>query len=260
MSIAAIIFDLDETLITDSDATKKALRQTASHAQKQYNLDAERLWRSAYMRAKQIWRASPTFSYCESLGISASEGLWGRFENSGPQWQKLHDWVPGYQVEAWEHALIAQGHTERQLAQQLAAIFREERCASQELFPETERILSQLRTTYKLGILTNGAPDLQREKITYNGLEKSFDAIVVSGEVGVGKPDPAVFNAVLDQLAVPAHMTLMVGDSLERDILGASQSGLKGIWLNRSGQTCDHQYASLFHAQITNLDELYQVL
>ncbi len=260
MAIAALIFDLDETLITDDDATKKALQQTAKHAQKQYDIDDERLWHSAYTHAKQMWQTSSTFSFCESLGISASEGLWGRFENSGPQWQKLHDWVPSYQVEAWEHALTAQGHPDRALAEQLAATFRAARRTSQALFPETEKVLSQLRATYKLGILTNGAPDLQREKIAYNGLAHYFDAIVVSGEVGVGKPDPAVFNAVLKQLAVPAHMTLMVGDSLERDMLGASQSGLKGVWVNRSGHPGNHQYASLLHAEIATLDELYKVL
>ncbi len=260
MSIAAIIFDLDETLITDDDATKKALKQTASYAQKQYDIDTERLWHSAYTRAKQTWQSSPTFSFCESLGISASEGLWGRFENSGSQWQELHDWVPGYRVEAWEYALTAQGHTNRILAERLAAIFRAERRASQEIYPEAERILSELRSTYKLAILTNGAPDLQREKIAYNRLAHYFDVIVVSGEVGVGKPDPAVFKAVLDQLAVPAHTALMVGDSLERDMLGAYQSGLKGIWLNRDGRPYTSRYASLFHTQITNLDELYQVL
>lgn len=260
MSINAIIFDLDETLITDSDATGKALRQTAAYAQRQYDIDPEQLWRAAYTRAKQMWRTSPTYSYCNSLGISASEGLWGRFEDSGSQWQVLHDWVQGYRVAVWEYALTVQGYTNRELAEQLATIFRAERCASQELFPETETVLHELHSTYKLGLLTNGAPDLQREKIKRSGLAHHFDAIVVSGEVGVGKPHPAVFNAVLKQLAVPAHTTLMVGDSLERDILGASQSGLKGIWINRQRQTDDHPYASLLHAQITSLDGLYQVL
>jgi putative hydrolase of the HAD superfamily len=260
MSIAAIIFDLDETLITDDDATKKALQRTASYARRQYDIDPEQLWRTAYTHAKRMWRASPTFSYCNMLGISASEGLWGRFEDNGSQWQVLHDWVQGYRVEVWEYALAAQGHTNRELAEQLATIFYEERRASQELFPETETVLHELHSTYKLGILTNGAPDLQREKIERGGLAHYFDAIVVSGEVGFGKPHPAVFNAVLEQLAVPAHATLMVGDNLERDILGASQSGLKGIWINRHGQTYEQPYASHLYAQITNLDGLYQVL
>jgi putative hydrolase of the HAD superfamily len=260
MSINAIIFDLDETLITDSDATRKALQQTASYAEKQCAIDPERLYRAAYTHAKQLWRTAPTFSYCNSLGISASEGMWGYFENSGSQWQELHDWVPGYQIAVWEHALTAQGHTNRELAKQLAAIFREKRLTSQELFPETETVLHELRSMYKLGILTNGAPDLQRQKIERSGLAHYFDAIVVSGEVGVGKPQPAVFNAVLEQLAVPVHTTLMVGDSLERDMLGASRVGLKGIWINREVQSDNHQYASLIHAEIATLDGLYQVL
>ena len=260
MSIAAIIFDLDETLITDEDATRKALQQTASYAQKQSAIDPERLYRAAYTYAKKLWQAAPTFPYCNSLGISASEGLWGYFEDSGPQWQELHDWVPGYQIAVWEHALAVQGYPNRLFAAHLAAVFREERLASQELFPETETVLHDLRSTYKLAILTNGAPDLQRKKIERSGLAHYFDAIVVSGEVGVGKPQPAVFNAVLGQLAIPAHATLMVGDSLERDMLGAAQSGLKGVWVNRRGHSSNHQYASLIHAEITSLDEIYKVL
>ncbi|MBA2393541.1 MAG: HAD family hydrolase [Ktedonobacteraceae bacterium] len=260
MSIAALIFDLDETLITDDEATYEALQQTASYAEKQCDIDPEPFYRAAYSRAKQLWRAAPMFPFCNSLGISASEGMWGRFENDGSQWQELHDWVPGYQIAVWEHALSVQGHSHRALAEQLATIFREQRIASQELFPEAETVLQGLRSTYKLGILTNGAPDLQRQKIERSRLAHYFDAIVVSGEVGVGKPDPRVFTTVLEQLAVPAHATLMVGDSLERDMLGASQSGLKGIWINREGQSHNQHHAAHIHAQIANLDELYKIL
>ncbi len=260
MSITALIFDLDETLITDDEATYKALQQTASYAEKQRDIDPEHFYRTAYSRAKQLWRAAPTFAYCNSLGISASEGMWGHFESYGSQWQELHDWVPGYQIAVWEYALTAQGYPDRILAEQLATIFREQRIASQELFPETETVLQGLRSTYKLGILTNGAPDLQRQKIEHSGLARYFDAIVVSGEVGVGKPDPRVFSAVLEQLAVPAHATLMVGDSLERDMLGASQSGLKGVWINREGQSPNQHHAAHIHAQIASLDGLYKIL
>lgn len=260
MTVAAILFDLDETLITDEAATEKALQQTAKYGQKQCDINAERLWRSAYAYAKRMWRASPAFSFCESLGISASEGMWGRFEQSGQQWELLYDWVAGYRVAVWEHALAAQGCAKKELAEELATTFREKRRNSQELFPETVRVLSQLHMSYKLGILTNGASDLQREKIEYNRLGQYFDAIVASGDVGVGKPDAAVFNAVLKQLAVPAHATLMVGDSLERDMLGASQNGLRGgIWVNRDGQS-SQPYTSLLYAEIATLDEIYKVL
>jgi putative hydrolase of the HAD superfamily len=156
--------------------------------------------------------------------------------------------------------LVEQSHDDHALAEQLAALFHQERRASQSLFPETAALLQELRSNYKLGLLTNGAPDLQREKIERYHLAHYFDAIVVSGELGIGKPDPAVFTAVLNDLAVSPQTAVMVGDSLKRDILGASRSGLRAVWINRVGVTCDQQYTPLIHAQIANLRELYQVL
>lgn len=260
MSVNAIIFDMDDTLITDSDATRIALQKTALYAQQQRNVDVEALQQAVYANMRRLWHDSPTYPYCKSIGISASEGLWGHFVGSDPNLQALHAWAPTYQVEVWDRALAAQGHADHALAEQLAALFHQERRAGQALFPETAAMLQELHSNYKLGLLTNGAPDLQREKIDMCNLAHYFDAIVVSGELGIGKPDPAVFSSVLNDLAVSPQTAVMVGDSLKRDILGASRSGLKAIWINREGIACDQLYAPLIHAQIANLRELYQVL
>jgi putative hydrolase of the HAD superfamily len=260
MSVNAIIFDMDDTLITDNDATRIALQQTALYAQQQRDLDVEVLLQAVYVHMRRLWHDSPTFSYCEAIGISAEEGLWGCFVGTDPNQQALHDWAPTYQVEVWKRALAEQGHADHALAEQLAALFHQERRASQSLFPETQAVLQELRSNYKLGLLTNGAPDLQREKIEHCHLAHYFDAIVVSGELGIGKPDPAVFTAILNDLVVSPQTAVMVGDSLRRDILGASRSGLKALWINREGIACDRQYAPLIHAQIADLRELYQVL
>jgi putative hydrolase of the HAD superfamily len=260
MSVNAIIFDMDDTLITDNEATRIALLQTALYAQQHYELDVEALQKAFCANMLRLWYDAPTYPYCEAIGISAEEGLWGRFVGTDPNLQALHDWAPIYQVEVWNRALAEQGVADRALAEQLAALFHQERRASQALFPETQAMLQELRANYKLGLLTNGAPDLQREKIELCNLAHYFDAIVVSGELGIGKPDPAIFTAILHDLAVSPQTAVMVGDSLRRDILGAARSGLRAIWINREGSACDRQYAPLIHAQIANLRELYQVL
>jgi putative hydrolase of the HAD superfamily len=76
---------------------------------------------------------------------------------------------------------------------------------------------------------------LQREKIRGAKLAQYFDAILISGEVGIGKPDTRLFMLALEALETSPAEAVMVGDSLARDILGAQHAGLKGIWLNRSG-------------------------
>lgn len=256
MSIQAIIFDLDETLIIDDEATYQALAQVGTYAHEQVGVDAELLARTAYTHARRLWVRGPVFQHSEMLGISASEGLWGRFEGGDARLQALHDWAPSYQREAWRYALEQQHINDEDLAEHLAELFRARRYACQRLFPEAIAVLQTLRRSYKLALLTNGAPDMQQEKIKYFQLAPYFEVIVVSGEVGAGKPQPAIFHTVLKRLEVAPQDAVMVGDSLERDIKGAYQSGLRGIWVNRNGLPCEPEYKAYVYAEITSLDEL----
>jgi putative hydrolase of the HAD superfamily len=59
---------------------------------------------------------------------------------------------------------------------------------------------------------------------------------VVSGDIGVGKPDPAIFRAALEKLELDPERVWHVGDSLEADIAGAHAAALgTAVWMNRHG-------------------------
>ena len=105
--------------------------------------------------------------------------------------------------------------------------------------------------------MTNGAPDLQREKLEGVGLVPYFTIITVSGEVGIGKPDPRIFAHTLTRLGVPPTEAVMVGNDLTRDIRGARQAGIPGIWVNRTG-AADVAGDTPPDAQITSLLALGQ--
>jgi len=83
----------------------------------------------------------------------------------------------------------------------------------------------------KLGIITNGSVHSQNAKIDYVGLRQQFDVIVVSDEVGVKKPDKGIFELALQKLGVDADSSIYIGDHPHNDIKGASQAGLTTIWL-----------------------------
>lgn len=85
----------------------------------------------------------------------------------------------------------------------------------------------------KLGIITNGASVRQHGKIDLLELRPHFDAIVVSGDVGIKKPDQRIYLTALDQLEVTAEETVIIGDHPKNDIWGAAQVGINGIWLRR---------------------------
>ncbi|OUR76016.1 hypothetical protein A9Q77_03850, partial [Marinomonas sp. 42_23_T18] len=81
--------------------------------------------------------------------------------------------------------------------------------------------------------VTNGRDFFQRNKIEALGLANYFDVIVTSGELGVKKPNPLIFNTALEQLGAQAKECIFIGDSLTADMLPAKQLGMKTVWVNR---------------------------
>jgi putative hydrolase of the HAD superfamily len=86
-----------------------------------------------------------------------------------------------------------------------------------------------------LGLITNNVASHQRDKITAVGLGDTFDTVVISGEVGVAKPNRAIFEHACATLSVPAHEAMHVGDNLRTDARGARDAGLRAVWLDRRG-------------------------
>ena len=86
------------------------------------------------------------------------------------------------------------------------------------------------RRELKLGVVTNGPSAMQRRKLAALGIESAFDAILVSEEEGVSKPDPEIFRRALERCGVAAHEALFVGDHPVADIEGAHNAGLRVAW------------------------------
>ena len=100
-------------------------------------------------------------------------------------------------------------------------------------FPDAVAVLRSLRGSgLRVGVLTNGPTDIQRRKLHVSGLGEELDAIAISGELGVAKPDPEAFRLALELLGTEPGETAMVGDSLENDVLGAIAVGLAAVvWM-----------------------------
>ena len=258
MAIRSILFDLDDTLVVEGVSADAAFLATCERAHEKHGINTEALHQSVRYHARELWRTSPTITYCRAIGISSWEGLWARFLGNDPNLKRLRAWAPTYRREAWFRALADYGVSDSSFAEQLAAIFLSERRSRHVVFPDVEDNLANLKKVYQLALVTNGAPDLQREKIQGANLAQYFDTILISGEVGIGKPDCRIFRMALDALAALPSATVMVGDSLTRDILGAQQTGLKGIWLDRSENDMASQVT--VDVQITSLSQIVQLL
>jgi putative hydrolase of the HAD superfamily len=224
----ALLFDLDDTLVLEEPAAVAAFEATARSAP---GVDAARLALDVRTHARARWRAAPTHAYCARIGFASSEGLWSRFEGAGPEMRALREWAPEYRRGAWAGALAEQGVDDPELADELGERFGVERRARHHTFADVEAALDAIDRP--IALVTNGASCLQREKLAASGLAARFGAVVVSGDLGVGKPDAPVFRRALDLLG--ARDAVMIGDSLARDVDGALAIGLGAIWINRFG-------------------------
>lgn len=235
MLLRALLFDLDNTLLLEDDATEAALASACARATGR-GLDPPALRRAARREAESLWRDAPTFTYADAMGISPWEGLWGEFAGDDVGLRALRAWAPTYRRETWRRALASLGVADGALADELADAFRAARRARHPVDPDAGGILDELAREHALGLVTNGAPDVQREKLAGTDLAHHFSVNVVSAEVGVGKPDPRIFEIALRALGVRAQEAAMVGDSLERDVAGARRAGLRAIWIDRGSQ------------------------
>lgn len=236
MAIRALLFDLDDTLMVDEAVSHETFAHVAAEASSRFGVDPARFAADAMSTARELWGEGAARPFCRSIGISAFECLWGGFTGESPELTSLREWATAYRVEVFANALALQDMpVPADAASFLSAEFASTRRSRQRLMPGARELLTQLAATRRLALLTNGAPDLQREKIAASGLESLFQAIAVSGEHGIGKPKPEIFHRLLSELGTEASETVMVGNSLERDIAGARNAGIRSIWIRVPG-------------------------
>ncbi|MFD3448951.1 HAD family hydrolase [Microbacteriaceae bacterium 4G12] len=105
-------------------------------------------------------------------------------------------------------------------------------------FEDVIPCLQQLKQLgFRLGIISNGDYTQQLEKLESIGILNYFDCIITSSEIGIAKPNAAIFLEACNQANVQAQDGYYVGDRLETDAIASENSGMKGIWLNRIDKT-----------------------
>ena len=133
-------------------------------------------------------------------------------------------------LEGWGYSAVEEDEIDRAIAAMYAV--------SQEYWhieEDTIQTLDILRDRgYRLGMISNAADDQDVQTLVDNaGIRAYFDLILTSAGEGVRKPDPYIFRTALEYWPVNRSQVVMVGDTLNADILGAENAGLFSIWINR---------------------------
>ena len=104
------------------------------------------------------------------------------------------------------------------------------------LIKDTILVLDYLRNKYRLHIITNGFTEVQNKKIVNSKIKKYFHSIIDSETVGVKKPNIKIFDYALKISGARSKNSLMIGDNLEADILGALNAGFHAIHFNNNNE------------------------
>jgi len=147
----------------------------------------------------------------------------------------LHEHLPTLRQQAWSNALtnltLDAMHADALVASLMAQV-GQHHAAFEDVHPTLDGL-----SGYRLAVLTNGPPDLQRAKLTASLLDPYFEqtTVLISADIGLGKPDPRAFVHTAQALGVEVASCVMVGDSVRRDITGAVAAGMPAVHIDRRG-------------------------
>jgi putative hydrolase of the HAD superfamily len=137
------------------------------------------------------------------------------------------------------HTLLEFKIGNEQLARQMGYKFLEMLPTRTLLFPDTVTTLQYLYDKgYKLHLITNGFEDTQHTKLKSSGISQFFIEVITSEGSNSLKPKKEIFDYALQKAKALPHHSIMIGDSVEVDIIGARNAGIDQVHMNHLGIEC----------------------
>ena len=220
MSITAISFDVDQTLIDTDRVIMRSMESVRDELEKRVpgertrSLTVEEMWSIRDREEKEYVGKVRDFD-----------------EIRRRSFHKMLDHV---------------GYTGPDLSTRLNEVYLEHRYNDIEPYEDVLPMLDTLGPSFKLGLLSNG-----NNYPEYFGLADRFDFAVYAQDIGIEKLDPRTFQIAVERAGCSLDQLLHVGDSLETDVAGAQAVGVRAVWLNRdevpndTGIEPDHEIYSL---------------
>ena len=125
------------------------------------------------------------------------------------------------------------------------------------LMPGAIELLEYLRPKYRMFILSNGFKELQSRKMHSAGIDKYFDGLILSEDIGVNKPNRELYDYALQKTGSTLEESLMRGDMFETDIAGAANIGMEQIYYNPKGKQ-GHPFVPTY--EVKHLLEIKEIL
>jgi putative hydrolase of the HAD superfamily len=218
----AILFDLDDTLWPIAPVILQAEESVFAWLREHAPRVAERSTIESLRQARlELLARQPEFHL--DLGKLRRAGLHAAFEEAGEDAAKVE--LAMVQYFAARNAVVP--------------------------YDDVLPGLLRLKDQVLVGSISNGNADLQTI-----GLSHHFKVSVAAHQLGVAKPDSAIFLAACRELGVAPEDAVYVGDDVLLDVQGAQRAGLRAVWMNRTGSTRHLEHEVVPDAIVSNFDEL----
>ena len=202
-----LFFDLDHT-IWDFDSNSEATLLDLFH------------------ELKLNERATADFHHFHTTYHHHNEIYWDRFRKGyinreELRWKRMWRTLVDYKI------------TDEALAKEMSERYLEILPTKTNLFPHCMEVLNYLQDKgYPMHLITNGFEKTQYQKIKNSGIDHFFKHMITSEQAGIMKPHAAIFEYALELTQSKAEACVMIGDTLEVDILGAKNMGMDTIYFN----------------------------
>jgi putative hydrolase of the HAD superfamily len=157
--------------------------------------------------------------------VRHNDRLWAQYQNGQLKKEVLR-------YKRFEVTLRDFGIKDKVLAEVIGQEYIDESPRKTILVPHTLETLNYLSNKYKLHIITNGFNEVQFTKLKLCGLEKYFDKVITSEISGYHKPRPQAFGYSLSSANAKKDESIMIGDDLNIDIVGAREFGIDQVYFN----------------------------
>jgi putative hydrolase of the HAD superfamily len=208
----AILFDMDDTILTDT-------------------VNGDRCWQATFAELDE-----------QAAHLHAEAAIAGIKEQARWFWSDRERHLQGrLELNAARRTIVVEtlrrlGSDDRELAHLIADTCSRLRDEAITFCDGAREILCQLKDRgIRLALLTNGGAAPQRRKIERFGLAPFFDCILIEGEFGHGKPEARVYQHALDQLGMHPEEAWMIGDHLEWEVAAPQRLGIRSIWVDVVG-------------------------
>ena len=181
--------------------------------------------------------------------VLVNDDLWARYHKNLITKEELRS-------SRFYNNMLYFGYENYELGLQLEKEYIDNSPYQKELFPHTLETLDYLSSKYKLHIITNGFAEIQYIKLKNCSIDKYFNEVLISEQIGFNKPHLNIFNAALERTSSKTEHALMIGDDWDADIVGASEAGFKTIFFNPRKKTINSNKTP----EIQSLNELIGLL